>query len=149
LAVAAAALLFTDIILGVQLRHANLTESPGWFVLWLWLKLIVAGAAALAAALAWRDARRLPDVPVLKGRARLLGLLVAVQLLLGAATWLVNYGVPAWFRDYVWAAEYTVDAAGRWQVNVTTAHVAVGSLALATAASLAVWSYRLLERPAR
>ena len=149
LAVAAAALLFLDIILGVQLRHAIAPESPGWFVLWLWFKLITAGAVGGVALVVWLTARCLPDAPFLVRRARLLGLLVAAQLSLGGATWLVKYGVPAWFRDYVSAVEYTIEQQSGWQVNVRTAHVAVGSLAFATAVVLAVWSYRLFERPSR
>jgi ABC-type Fe3+ transport system permease subunit len=68
-----------------------------------------------------------------------------LQLILGAATWLTNYGVPVWFTEYVWQLEYTVVAGGAWQAVLTTAHVAVASLVLVTAISLVLWSSRLPE----
>ena len=71
--------------------------------------------------------------------------LFVLQVLLGTATWVTNYGFPAWFQQYVWAMGYTVAQGGRWQVNLTTAHVAVGSLTLAAALSLTLWSRRLLR----
>jgi hypothetical protein len=68
-----------------------------------------------------------------------------IQLLLGAGTWVTNYGFPAWFLDYFWAIPYTVKAEGFLQVVTTTAHVAFGALNLVTASSLALWSFRLLR----
>jgi cytochrome c oxidase assembly protein subunit 15 len=148
LAIAVAALLYANVVLGVQLRHAPPVEGPGWFQLWLWSKLIAAALAASGTVALALAARRLSVQPVLQRRVRLLLGIVAVQLLLGGATWLVNYGVPAWFRNWIWAVEYTVVADGRWQVNLTTAHVAVGSLAFVTAVSVALWSRRLMKEPA-
>jgi len=148
LALAAATLLYLDIIFGAQLRHAAATtDAPGWFTLWVWLKLIVAALAAAATVATWQTAARSAAVPLLARRGRLLATIVAVQLALGAATWVVNYGWPAWFTGLIWAVEYTVVAQGRLQVLTTTAHVAVGSLALAMAVNLALWSHRLLRGP--
>jgi cytochrome c oxidase assembly protein subunit 15 len=92
-------------------------------------------------------AARMTAFPLLVRRGRLLATAVGAQLLLGGATWVVNYGWPAWFTGLVWAVEYTVVAQGRLQVLTTTAHVAVGSLALAMAVNLALWSHRLLRGP--
>jgi cytochrome c oxidase assembly protein subunit 15 len=148
--------LYLQIVLGAQIRHLPLDSRPGWFVLWVWLKLIVAGLIALGIAWllihVWRTSRR--SVPArqratIVRRAGLLAALFFLQLLLGAGTWVTNFGLPGWFKDYVWGPPYTVVAAGRWQVVTTTAHAAVGSLTLAAAFSLWLWSRRLLRGRAR
>jgi hypothetical protein len=90
----------------------------------------------------WRRARH---EPIITRRATLLGIVFCAQLVLGAATWVTNYGWPKWFTDYFWAIEYTVTAKGRLLVNVTTLHVAVGSLTLVAALSLTLWLNRLLR----
>jgi cytochrome c oxidase assembly protein subunit 15 len=143
------AALYGEIILGAQLRHQPLDPAPGWFELWVWLKLI--GAGLIAAAMVWLlvDVRRQAgEEPMLVRRAKLLGTLFVAQLVLGAATWVTNFGWPLWFTGYLWAVEYTVVAQGRLQANVTTAHAAVASLTLAAALSLVLWSHRLLQPPA-
>ena len=138
--------LYLEIILGAQLRHQPPDPDPGWFRLWVWLKLIGAGLMALAMVwlllIVWR---RASDQPKIARRAELLAGLFLVQVILGAATWVTNFGWPAWFTDYLWVIQYTVVARGRLQVNVTTAHAAVASLTLAASLSLILWSQRLLQ----
>jgi len=134
------------IVLGAQLRHLAPGDAPGWFELWVWLKLILAGLTG--AVLVWLLVfvrRRLRDESTLFRRTALLASLFFVQLVLGAATWVTNYEWPAWFSNYIWAFEYRVVAEGRLQVFVTTAHTAVGSLILVAALTLAVWSFRRLR----
>jgi len=89
---------------------------------------------------------RAGDQPMITRRAKLLSSLFLVQVLLGAATWVTNFGWPAWFTESIWAVEYTVVAQGRLQVHLTTAHAAVASLTLAAALNLLLWSHRLLHR---
>ena len=76
-------------------------------------------------------------------RAGLLGVIFLLQLALGAATWVTNYGWPKWFTHYVWPLNYTVVAEGKLQVLCTTTHAAVGALSLVAAMSLTLWSVRL------
>ena len=144
--------LYLQIVLGAQIRHLPPACRPGWSVLWVWLKLIAAGLIVLGIVWllihVWRT--NLRSVPArhraaLVRRAGLLAALFIVQLLLGAGTWVTNFGLPAWFKDCVWAPPYTVVAEGRWQVVTTTAHAAGGSLTLAAALSLLLWSRRLLR----
>jgi hypothetical protein len=71
--------------------------------------------------------------------------MVVVQLALGATVWVTNFGWPVWFTDLVWTPDYTVVAEGRLQVLAMTAHVAVGSLSLVAALSLALWCRRLVD----
>jgi cytochrome c oxidase assembly protein subunit 15 len=150
LARALAVSLYLEIVLGAQLRHVLPVGVPGWFNLWLWLKLILAGLILIGVAwLAVDVMRRMRTETILLRRASLLGALFAVQLVLGAATWVTNYGWPVWFKTYVWPIAYTVVAEGGLQVVTTTAHAAIGSLNLAVALSLALWSWRRLERAPR
>ncbi len=126
------------VVLGAQLRYPPYTATPGWFVLWLWLKLIAAGL--VAAAVAWLvvgERRRARDVR----QTKLLALSFAVQLLLGAGVWVTNYNWPAWFRYNVWSIDYTPDALGPLQVWIATAHLVVASLNLGVALSLAMWLF--------
>ena len=150
LALALCLALYVQIVLGAQLRHVSPVAAPGWFDLWVWLKLIVAGLIAIG--VVWlvihvfRSARG--EAMVVR-RSGLLAALFFVQLLLGATTWVLNYGWPLWFKDYVWQLDYTVVAEGGLQVVTTTVHGAVGSLNLVVALSLALWSRRRLPGAAR
>jgi cytochrome c oxidase assembly protein subunit 15 len=134
--------IYVQIVLGANLRHQPPEATVGWFRLWVWLHLIVAGGVLLGAAVVWVVTKRLRTHARLVCRARLLAALVTVQILLGLATWVVRYGIPAWFADYVWELAYTVQANSPLQAVVVTAHVAVGSLALVTALSLRLWAVR-------
>jgi len=138
--------IYLQIVLGVQLRHLPPQNWLGWFEIWVWSKLIVAGLITVG--FVWLliyALGRLPDQRALVGRAKLLAALLIVQLLLGAGNWVTNYGWPGWFADYVWAVNYTAVQHGRLQVVITTTHVAAGSLNLAVAISLTLWSFRRLR----
>jgi len=142
LALMAALGLYLQIVLGANLRHI----APGftWWGLCVWLHLINAGLVTIV--IAWLVTYvlwRFRDLPLLKSRVKWLAGLFVIQLLLGAATWVTNYGFPAWFLDYFWAIPYTVQAESFLQAVTTTAHVAFGALNLVTASWLALWSFRL------
>jgi len=144
IALVAASGIYLQIVLGAQLRHPGLGTAPGWFTLWVWLHVILAGILAVVVfGLLRLTARRLRDRPMLLRRSRwLLGLFV-LQVVLGAAAWITHYNWPVWFSDLFGKIEYTVVTGGRLQAVLTTAHVAVGSLNLAAAVSLVLWSKRL------
>ena len=139
--------IYFQIVLGAQIRHLPLTARPFWFSFWFWPHLVlalvlVAGVAALVLFL-----RHLSGgPPMLRRRAWLLLGLSGVQFCLGLAVWVTRFGLPAWFTEHVWAVQYTVVAGGRWQGLTRTAHVGVGSLALAAALSLTLWTRRLIGR---
>jgi cytochrome c oxidase assembly protein subunit 15 len=143
LALVLAIAIYIQIIAGAQLRHLTPHEHTFWFALWIWIHVIVAGLLLLGCVwIGIRLGRRGHDPRIVR-RARLLAGLMLLQLVLGAATWLTNYGVPLWFSEYVWEFQYTVVAGGAWQAVLTTAHVAVASLLLVTAISLTLWSSRV------
>ncbi len=141
--------IYGQIVLGAQLRHLAPDTPPWWFTLWVWLHLIAAGVIVLLIVWLVIGIRRCSAVPLLPRRISLLAGLFLIQLVLGLATWVTNYGWPLWFTRNVLALEYTVVAEGLWQALSTTAHVAVGSLCLAAATSTALWSHRLLALPAK
>ena len=146
LALATAAAIYLQIVVGAQLRHHDPAVAPGWFILWLWLHVLAAGGLAIAVlGLVRLTGRRLPDAPKLRRRGRwLLGLLL-VQLVLGAAAWVTHYNWPVWLTGWTGEIEYTVVTGSFLQAVLTTAHIAVGSLALAVAISLCWWSLRIFR----
>ncbi|MCX7669061.1 MAG: COX15/CtaA family protein [Anaerolineae bacterium] len=144
LVLAVAVGIYLQIVAGAQLRHLTPHEHAFWFALWVWIHVIVAGllfVAVFGVALRLRVDRG--HAARIVRRGRLLAGLMLLQVILGAATWVTNYGLPVWFTEYVWELEYTVVAGGAWQAVLTTAHVAVASLLLVTAVSLALWHARL------
>ena len=138
-------LAYLQIVLGAQLRHHVADMSPSVF------RAIVFGHLAVAAILfahvLWLDisvARQHPRLVALNRPCRWLAGLLALQLVLGVATWVTNFGWPRFAADYAWTAGYVPIAEGPLQVNVTTAHVALGSLILVTALTVSLRSFRLL-----
>lgn len=140
LALAIAVGIYLQIVAGAQLRHLTPHEHAFWFALWVWIHVIAAGL--LLVGILWIAFRLRParghSARVVR-RGRFLAALMLLQVVLGAATWVTNYGLPVWFTEYVWELEYTVVAGGAWQAVLTTAHVATASLLLVTAISLALW----------
>ncbi len=75
--------------------------------------------------------------------------LILLEISLGAATWITKYGWPTWLGDYEWAAGYTVLEGSLPQAMTATAHVAIGSVILATSLVVAMRSVRLARRTPR
>jgi len=127
-------LVYVQLVLGAQLRHLTPGTPAQWFQAMLVFHLIVAGVLTFYAwrmsLLGWTDRSA---APLVARPAMWLGPLLTLQLCLGAGAWITNYGWPVWFAEQSWAASYTVTAEGPMQAVVTTAHVALGSLILATA----------------
>jgi cytochrome c oxidase assembly protein subunit 15 len=145
LAVGTAVGIYLLVVLGAQLRHVAPAAPHGWFVPWVWIKVIAAGVVASAVCGLWIYVRRRAgDRPTLVRRAALLAGLTLVQLLLGVGAWVTNYNLPAWFRNWVGTIPYTIRSEGPLQAWTTTAHAATGSLMLVVAVSMVLWSYRLL-----
>ena len=126
-----------QIVLGVQLRQIAIDAAPWWFTLEVWLHLAVAGIVGCGVAWLLIGMRRLSDFPAILRRVRLLGILFALQIVLGVCAWVTSYGWPQWFTEYILPWEHNIVAEGILQVAATTTHVAVASLCLAAAVSLA------------
>jgi len=133
--------IYALIVLGVQLRQQPPTADPFWFQLWLWTKLLLIPLVAVGVGwLPWVIAGQGGGVPGRRAVGWLIGVF-SLQVLLGLGTWVVNYGFPMWFTDWVYPIEYTVVREGALQVWVTTAHMAVGALAFALALVTTAWTW--------
>jgi cytochrome c oxidase assembly protein subunit 15 len=122
LATATVALVFLQLILGAAFRHNGLGIIPH-----------LIGAALVTVAILWLWARVLSSPwqePRLKRPATLLGGLLVLQLALGVASYVLKLSA----RN----APQPLPPV----VNVTTAHVAVGALVLATSVVVALQAYR-------
>jgi hypothetical protein len=62
----------------------------------------------LALAVAWLTFRGRRHLSGLFGLANAVLVLVVCQVLLGCATWVVNYYWPGWVPDWSWTARYAV-----------------------------------------
>lgn len=148
LAIVTCILVYLQIVLGAVLRHVPVATEPATFVLAVRFHLILAGVlAAHIAWLVWSVTRHFWRVRPLGGLAWLLGVLLDVQLLLGAGTWIVKYSVPAWASPWISTGGTAIVDGGPWQTHTITAHVAVGSLLLVTSLALALYAQRLLVTP--
>ena len=123
---------FCQLALGAFIRHIDDMASPKQFTLLVAMHiltavLLVAGTLLQFALTRRSDLKRMG----LKGSINILMLLILVQFSLGLGTWVVKWGWPVWFENYGWAAKFVILEKSFFQVNVVTAHAAVGSLVLA------------------
>jgi cytochrome c oxidase assembly protein subunit 15 len=145
LAVVTCVLVYLQLVLGAVLRHVPVVSEPATFALAVRFHLLMAAVLTLhVALLVWSVTRHAQCVRPLHRLVLLLGGLLAVQLALGAATWIVKFSVPVWAAAWWPWPGFTVQAGGWLQTHVITAHVAVGSLLLATATAAALLAMRLL-----
>ncbi len=137
-----------QLILGSHLRHLPANWSPSTFRGLAVIHLLVAAMLFVQVVWltlrCWRDAesRRLP---LLWRPATAISLLVALQIVLGIGTWIVKYSWPTWLPRPANFRTFTVQAESMTQAVTVTAHVAVGSLILATALLLALRATRLSQ----
>ena len=151
LPVLVAAAIDCQVLIGVFLRHIPLGASPDGFRLVVFLHLL--GAATVLSVvllLMGRAWRRAGGDRLERRLARLLGALVAGQMGLGCATWIVNFYWPAWAADWAVSARYdTIVAHGPLQLIITTAHVVNGSAVFGVSLLVVFWSLRVARSDAR
>jgi cytochrome c oxidase assembly protein subunit 15 len=146
LAVLTAGLAYLQIVLGSFVRHVSYEATVGAFQTAVVFHLVLAAVLTLhVGLLGFRTAQSFRDVRVLARPAYALAAMIVVQLGLGCAVWVANYGWPSWFAGYAWASQHVVQAEGTMQAHLATAHVALGSLILAVSVLMALRSCRLLE----
>jgi cytochrome c oxidase assembly protein subunit 15 len=148
LAIVTCIVIYFQIVLGAVVRHVPVGSEPTTFALAVRFHLVMAAVVSLhIAVLAWLvlfGARRLQPLRALAGT--LAGLLI-LQLVLGAGTWVVKFAAPSWAPDWLRPGQLAVQDGGWLQTHVITAHVAVGSLMLATSLALALFAVRVLALP--
>jgi cytochrome c oxidase assembly protein subunit 15 len=145
-----AALVFVQVILGAMLRHVPVAATPAYFQLAVILHVVLGLAVmAHAVSLVLRGERLPREAARLANSIRLMGALIVVQIALGGATWVLNYGWPWWLSEVSFAASYTIRASSLAQAMVTTLHVAVGALILAVSvvSALRAWLFFRLAPP--
>ncbi len=136
-------LCYGQVVLGAVLRHMPPTAGPDMFVAAVLFHVGIAGALWLQCLwLAWLVRRVAVTQTAIWLAATAPALLVTLQVLLGAGTWLVNYGWPAIIGQPGWTAGYTIQASSPLQTHVVTAHVAIGSLLLASLVVVALRAAR-------
>jgi cytochrome c oxidase assembly protein subunit 15 len=147
---------YCQLVLGALLRHVSTAASPSFFGLTVYGHLIVAGVlAVLIFTAAWGTLRAASQQASLRMPALTLMLLIVVQLVLGCATWVVNYYWPGWVPRWDLVIAYTtVEAKGLVQTMIVTAHQATGSLLLGVSVLFTLRSMRFVQgafvdRPAR
>jgi cytochrome c oxidase assembly protein subunit 15 len=135
-------LCYVQIALGAAVRHSPATAEASQFrglvLAHIIVGILLVGQIMAACWTALFIGERMIARPALA-----LAVLVIVQLGLGAATWVLNYGWPAGWNEHAWAVSFTVGAKGFSQSIVTTAHQANGSLLLAVGTVLTLRSWRI------
>ncbi|HEY4232756.1 MAG TPA: COX15/CtaA family protein [Lacipirellulaceae bacterium] len=149
LVVVTAVLFYLQLVFGAVLRHMPIESQPATFALAVRFHLLLAGVLVLhVALLAWLVVRHFRQIrPMLRLTLSLVGLL-ALQLLLGASTWIVKFSVPTWAADWFPGNEFANTAGGWLQTHIITGHVAVGSLLLGTSVATALLALRRLASSA-
>jgi cytochrome c oxidase assembly protein subunit 15 len=142
LAVATAALVYLQLVLGAIVRHspyllgdrAEAIFRTAVYAHVMVALLVVFQVLRLAAELALVGV----DRPVALG----MGALVVIQLLLGGVTWILKYGVPQWAAPILGGWQYVNTEADLGRAAVITAHGAVGALLAALSVVAAVHAGR-------
>lgn len=149
LALVTVILAYFQLLLGAQVRHISVFASSQSYQVWLLFHLFVAIVLVGHVAFLFGRSLRKSIMPrQLRFATWLLSLLIVVQIGLGLSTWIFKFGWPAWMGDYHFAASFTIVAEGFAPSIVTTAHVATGSLILATSLVVGMMSLRFLKRTA-
>ncbi|MBX3424129.1 MAG: COX15/CtaA family protein [Pirellulales bacterium] len=133
LALICAGLAYAQLLLGVVVRHSALMigdRAPALFEGAAYLHVLVAAAVVVHLALLAVRSRR---VEQLRGVTAGLAALVAVQFILGIATWLAKYGWPAWATSLVGERHYLNREAESVRAIIVTGHGAIGALIVALA----------------
>ena len=132
MAILMTAVSFLQLALGAFLRHIDDVAEPNQFVLLVACHIMVAGVLAFFTTIQFLNTRRtVLKSKGIRGSIDILMLLVLLQVSLGIGTWVVKFGWPSWLQDQVWAAQFIVAEKSFLQINIVTAHAAIGSLILA------------------
>lgn len=144
-AVVTAILAYLQIVLGAVLRHVPVDALPSTFMLAVQSHLFLAAILAVHIfVLTWLVQTRARHAQPVSRLSLALVALLAVQVLLGASTWIVKFAVPVWASDWLSPQSFSVQDGGWVQTHVVTAHVATGSLMLGVSVALALYAQRLL-----
>ncbi len=143
LAVLLLILSIAQLFVGAHLRHSLPTWSPVFFMSFVHTHLLMATLILISvlgsAVLVRRPRNR--TFRELRSPSNALVIIVAMQILLGFATWVANYATP-WVELTPWLARYTVQGKGFWESMIVTGHQATGSLMIVCSLWMACRAYR-------
>jgi len=128
---------YFQLVAGAQLRHLDAAVDPATFRGLVALHILGAVAVTVLAVV---GAVLLTErgSPAARLWSRVVVALVCVQMLLGAAAWVANWGVPSALVSESWQWSEPLRARSVWSAGVVTGHVVLGMLILAAAVVLAV-----------
>lgn len=123
---------FGQLVLGALVRHVAIDEGPRVFRGLIVMHFSLAIAIVLGTIFQWVRCRRrsLAEVGIRRS-VNVVAFLVFCQFFLGLVTWIVKWGWPVWFTQYDFGASFVVGEKTFLQMNLITAHAAIGSLILA------------------
>lgn len=132
---------YTQLVLGAQLRHVQPLTTPRTFTLIVAVHIVTAFVLWLFTPILFILVRRCGDLTLSRPAGWLIWF-VGAQILLGTGTWIVNYGWPSVLEFLPFGEGFLVRSKGFVDSMIVTAHVAVGSLILATSAVVLVQIFR-------
>ncbi len=141
LAVLAVLLSYTQLVLGAQLRHVQPLTPPRMFTLLVATHIVTAFVLWGLTPILFGTVRRCGDLTLSRPAGWLIWF-VGAQVLLGTGTWIVNYGWPSILAFLPFGEGFLVRSKGFIDSIIVTAHVAVGSLILATTSVVLVQALR-------
>ncbi|WP_143544122.1 COX15/CtaA family protein [Rhodopirellula sp. MGV] len=141
--VGCAAVLFsyTQLALGAQIRHVQPWTTPRMFTALVATHITSAFVLWGLTLVLWLLVRRCGDMTLSRPSGWLIWF-VGVQILLGTGTWIVNYGWPTVLAFLPVGEGFLVQSKGFIDSIIVTAHVAFGSLILATSAVVLLQVFR-------
>jgi heme a synthase len=131
-----AGMAYLQLVVGAHMRHIAVDAPVGQFKHLVWVHIGLAIGVWLASIGLVLMSHRLDRS--MKQWGILVAGLISLQVCLGIGTWCFKYGVPWWFNQSSQFAGFIVEAKSMWQANVVTAHVAMGSLIVASSVLLVV-----------
>ena len=145
LAIITTTLAYLQLVVGAFVRHTPHMTSDSAAVVFqaaVYFHILLAVAITVhVGMLVWQAFRNRIE----RGRTVVLAALIGVQILLGASTWVVKYGLPRWATAIVGDLQFVNTAENAHQAGIITSHVAVGSLILVTALAIAMRAGRQLR----
>ncbi len=134
------ALAYLQLVFGASMRHVPETADPYYFRILVWFHVV--GAVCVGVAAVILSFTRGCPVPGLCWPRRLLLGAVVLQIVLGLGTWVMRYNFPDWFANELFAQAHLIVSNDFYQVQIVSAHVALGSFILAVGAFSAARIWR-------
>lgn len=134
------ALAYLQLVFGASMRHVPETADPYYFRILVWFHVV--GAVCVGVAAVILSFTRGCPVPGICWPQRLLLGAVGLQIVLGLGTWVMRYNFPDWFANELFAQAHLIVSNDFYQVQIVSAHVALGSFILAVGAFSAARIWR-------